>query len=83
MIRIKRPLGMYINSVVVKLVFDCCGDVFFCGGVCIPHPSQKGFKGLSDLLPLGIAPLCNNVNDCVFICSCRHKRRNNMSLKKV
>lgn len=39
----------------------------------LSHPSQEGFEGLSDLLPLCIASLCNNVNDCVFICSCSHE----------
>lgn len=36
------------------------------------HPSQEGFEGLSNLLPLSIASPCNNVNDCIFICSCRY-----------
>lgn len=34
------------------------------------HPSQEGFEGLSDLLPLSVASLRNNVNDCIFVCSC-------------
>lgn len=39
-----------------------------------PHPSQEGFEGLSDLLPLSIASLRNNVNDCVFVCSCGQRQ---------
>lgn len=35
------------------------------------HPSQEGLEALSDLLPLSIASLCDDVNDCVFISSCR------------
>lgn len=38
------------------------------------HPSQEGFEGLSDLLPLSVASLCNNVNDCIFICSCGRQK---------
>lgn len=35
------------------------------------HPSQERFEGLSDLLSLSVASLCNDVNDCIFICSCK------------
>lgn len=34
------------------------------------YPSQEGFEGLPYLLPLSIASLCYNVNNCVFVCSC-------------
>lgn len=38
------------------------------------HPSQEGLEGLSDLLPLSVAPLSNDVDDRVFICSCRQQQ---------
>lgn len=36
----------------------------------LSHPAQQGFEGLSDLLSLCVASLCDNINDGIFICSC-------------
>lgn len=34
-----------------------------------PYPAKVRFEGLSDLLPLGVAPVCDNVNDGGFVSS--------------
>lgn len=44
------------------------------GGRGQQYPAIVSFVGLQNLLPLGVAPLCEHLDDGPFICACNDSR---------